>query len=84
MDILCLGPFNFFHRASRVGVSMEKNTPANVGEAGDLGLIPGLGRSPGGGSGNPLQHSCLGYPMDRGPWWATVHRAGQSQTQLTN
>ena len=41
--------------------------------AGDLGLIPGLGRSPGKGNGNPLQHSCLGNPMDRGAWWAIVH-----------
>ena len=40
---------------------------------GDLGLIPGSGRSPGGGHGNPLQNSCLGNPMDRGAWWATVH-----------
>ena len=42
--------------------------------AGDLGSIPGSGRSPGGGNGNPLQHSCLGNPMDRGGWWATVQR----------
>ena len=41
--------------------------------AGDQGLIPGLGRSPGEGNGNPLQYSCLGNPMDRGAWWATVH-----------
>ena len=46
-----------------------KNLPAN---AGDLGLIPELGRSPGEGNGNPLQYSCLGNPMDRGAWWATV------------
>ena len=44
---------------------MGKNLPAN---AGDAGLIPGLGRSPGGGNGNPLQYSCLGIPMDRGAW----------------
>jgi len=47
-----------------------KNPPAN---AGDVGLIPELGRSPGEGNGNPLQDSCLGNPMDRGAWWATVH-----------
>ena len=41
--------------------------------AGDLGSIPGLGRSPGEGNGNPLQYSCLENPMDRGAWWATVH-----------
>ena len=49
---------------------MVKNPPAN---AGDMGLIPGLGISPGGGNGNQLQYSCLGYPMDRGAWRATVY-----------
>ena len=47
-----------------------------------LGLIPGLGRSPGGGHGNSLQCSCLQNPMDRGAWWATVHGIAKSQTQL--
>ena len=51
---------------------------------GDLGLIPGLGRSPGRGHGNPLQCSCLENPMDRGAWQATVHRVTESQTQLSN
>ena len=50
--------------------------------AGDLGSIPGLGRSPGGGHGNPLQYSCLENPMDRGAWWATVLRLSQSGTWL--
>ena len=50
--------------------SVVKKLPAN---ARDAGLIPGSGRSPGKGNGNPLQHSCLGNPMDRGSWWATVH-----------
>ena len=49
---------------------MVKNPPAN---AGDLGSIPGSGRSPGEGNGNPLHYSCLGNPMDRGAWQATVH-----------
>ena len=48
--------------------------------AGDTGLIPGLGRSPGGGRDNPLQYSCLENPMDRGAWWATVHKFAKSQT----
>ena len=48
--------------------------------AGDLGLIPGLGRSPGEGNGNPLQYSCLENPMDRGAWWATVHGVAESDT----
>ena len=52
------------------GCSVVKNPPAN---AGDVGSIPGLGRSPGEENGNPLQYSCLGNPMDRGAWWAVVH-----------
>ena len=52
---------------------MVKNLPANVGGAGDMGLIPGLGRSSVGGNSNPLQYFCLGNPMDRGAWWATVN-----------
>ena len=58
---------------------MVKNPPAN---AGDMGSIPGSGRSPGEGNGNPLQYSCLGNPMDRGAWWATVHGVTKSQTRL--
>ena len=53
---------------------MVRNLPVN---AGDQGSIPGLGRSPGEGNGNPLQYSCLGNPMDRGIWWATVHGAAK-------
>ena len=51
-------------------------------DAGDLGLIPGLGRSPGEGNGNPLQYSCLENPMDGGAWWATVHGVTKSRTRL--
>ena len=58
---------------------MIKNLLAN---ARDLGSIPGLGRSPGEGNGNSLQDSCLGNPMDRGAWWATVQGVTKSQTQL--
>ena len=54
------------------GGSMVKNSPANAGDAGDVGLIPGLGRTPRVGNGNPLQHSCLGNAMDRGTWQATI------------
>ena len=50
--------------------------------AGDLGLIPGLGRSPGGGQGSPLQYSCLENPMDRGAWRATVHGVTESDTTV--
>ena len=51
---------------------------ASACDAGDLGLIPGLGRSPGEGNGNPLQYSCLENPMERGTWWATVHGVAKS------
>ena len=51
-----------------------KNPPTNAGDIRDTRSIPGSGRSPVGGHGNPLQYSCLENPMDRGPWWATVHR----------
>ena len=61
---------------------MVKNLPANAGNISDAGLIPGSGRSPGGGHGNPLPYSCLENPMDRGAWWATVHRVTESQTWL--
>ena len=55
-----------------------KNSPANAGDIGDVGLIPGWGKSPGEGNGNPLQYSCLVNPMDRGAWWATVHGVAES------
>ena len=58
---------------------MVKNLPAN---AGDKGLIPGSGRSPGEGNGNPLQYSCLGNPMNREAWWAT-HPWGQEESDMT-
>ena len=61
-----------------------KNPPANAGDVRDVGLIPGSGRSPGGGHGKPLQDSCLRNPMDRGAWWATVHGVTQNQTRLNN
>ena len=56
---------------------MVKNLPAS---AGDVGLITGSGRSPGGGNDNPLQYSCLGNPIDRGAWQATVHGVTESDT----
>ena len=59
-------------RASQV-VLVVKNMSANAGDVKDVSLVPGLGRSPGGRCGNPLQYSCLENSMDRGAWWATVH-----------
>ena len=63
------------------GGSVVKNLPAN---AGDVGLIPGLGRSPVKGNGKLLQYSCLGNPMDRGAWQATVHGVTKNQTWISN
>ena len=63
-----------------LGGSIVKNLLADAGDVGDTGLIPGSGRSPGEGNGNPLQYSFLGNPMDRGAWQATVHGVTKSQT----
>ena len=60
-------------------VLVLKNPSAN---AGDVGSVPGLGRSPGGGHGDPFQYSCLENPLDRGAWWATAHGVGKSWMRL--
>ena len=59
-----------------------KNPPVSAGDIRDSGLIPGSGRSPRGGHAKPFQYSCLANPMDRGAWWAKVHRVGKSRTWL--
>ena len=64
-------------------VRVVKTLPANAGGIRDVGLISGLGGSPGEGHGNLLQYSCLGNPMDRGAWWAAVHRVPRSQAEVT-
>ena len=63
-------------------VLVVKNVPANAGDTGDVGSIPGSGRSPGEGHDNPLQYSCLENPKDRGAWWAAVHGVTKSWTRL--
>ena len=63
-------------------VLLVKNPHVNTGNIRDVGLIPGSGRSFGGGHGNPLHYSCLENPMHRGAWWATVQRIAKSQMQL--
>ena len=65
------------------GDTVVKSPPADAGDAGDLDLIPGSGRSPGRRNGNPLLYSCLNNPMDRGAWWATVHGVAQSGARLS-
>ena len=65
------------------GGTVVKNLPASAGDTRDRDLIPGWGRSPGVGNGNPLQHSCLENSVDGGAWRATVHRVTKSQRQLS-
>ena len=65
-------------------VLVVKNLPANPGDVRDTGSTLGSGQFPGGGHGNPLQYSCLENPMDRGAWWATIHRVTKSQTPLSD
>ena len=67
-----------------LGGTVVKNPPANAGDVRDADSIPGLGRFPGGGNGNPLQYSCLGNPKDRGAKWATVHGVAKSWTLLSD
>ena len=62
------------------GGTVVKNLPANAGDARDADSVPGSGRSPGGGNGNPLQYSCLENSMDRGAWQATVHALAELDT----
>ena len=62
---------------------MVRNLPANTGDTREAGLTPGLGRSPEVKNGNLLQYSCLEHSMNRGVWWAIVHGASKSQTQLS-
>ena len=66
------------------GGSVVKNLPAEAGGTRDTDLIPGLGRSPGEGNGNPLRCSCLKNPMDGGAWQATVHGVAKSRTQFSD
>ena len=66
------------------GGSDGKVSVCNAGDTGGVGSIPGSGRSPGEGNGNPLQYSCLENPMDSGAWWATVHGVEKSRTRLSD
>ena len=89
--IKCLPWFGQHHwRQTKGELWMELSFPGgsdgkeSACRAGDPGLIPGLGRSPGGGNGNPFQYSWLGNPMDRGAWWATVHGVTKSWTWISD
>ena len=73
---------NTTYRRKGTSGSLDGKESAYI--AGYLGLIPGSGRSPGNGNGNPLQYSYLENPMDRGAWWATVHGVAKSRTPLSD
>ena len=79
----CVSVFSFLKWDFTRGASAQ-HPPANAEDSRDVGSVPGLGRSPGGGNGNPLQYSCLKNPMDKGALQATVHGVAKSQTQLSN
>ena len=81
-SLLNISSTNYYYRAF-AGDVVVKNQPVNAGDAGDLGSIFGLGRSPGIGNGNPIQYSCLDNSMDRGTWWVTVHGVAKSMTWLS-
>ena len=67
-----------------LGLPGGSEVKASARNAGDLGSIPGSGRSPGEGNGNPLQYSCLENPMDGGAWWAAVHGVAKCRTRLSD
>ena len=76
---------HFYRTLGRfLGLPGGSEGKASSYNAGDLGSIPGSGRSPREGNGNPLQYSCLENPMDGGAWWATVHGVSKSRTRLSN
>ena len=77
-------PPSFISSNLNWGFSDGSDSKESASNAGDLGSIPGSGRSPGEENGNALQYSCLENPMDRGTWWATVHGVAKSQTGLSD
>ena len=70
---------SIYHYGASQVVSVVKNLPSNARDIKDMGMIPGTGRFPRGGPGNPLQYSCLENPMDWGAWLATVHKGAKTQ-----
>ena len=84
MQIVTLELIRIFKFLGFPGGSVEKNLPANAGDTGNVGLIPGLGRSPGGGNGNPLQYSCLEHSTDRRAWQAAVSPEGHKELDTTS
>ena len=81
-SFVCMCVYLYIYTYIVSGGSSSKESACNAGATGDTGSIPGSGRSSGEGHGNPLQCSCLENPLDRGAWWATVHRVTKSRTRL--
>ena len=75
-----VGIYIYIYSTRFGGFPGDSDSKESTCNAGDLVSIPGLGKSPGDGNGNPLQYSCLENPMDRGAWWATVHGVAKSRT----
>ena len=75
---------NYYNFIVTLGFPGGSEVKVSASNAGDLGSIPGTGRSPGEGNGNPLQYSCLENPVDGGAWWATVHGVAKSWTRLSD
>ena len=80
VHILGLDHIQCIHHYVYVNIPHSLDGRATACNSGDLGSIPGSGRPPGEGNGNPLQYACLGNPMDRGAWWAIVHGVAESDT----
>ena len=76
--------WTLFNLVGFPGGSVVKNSPTSAGDTRDMTSVPRLRRPPGEGNGNPLQYSCLGNPMNRGAWKATVHGVTKCQTQLSD
>ena len=83
-SLFILNSLSIYNIRGFPGGTVVKNQPANAGDLRALASVPGLGRCPGEGNGNPLQYSCLENPMDIGAWWATAHGVAKSQTQLSD
>ena len=79
-----IDPWQLPRGSASMGFPSGSEVKVSACNAGDLGSVPRLGRSPGEGNGNPLQSSCLENPMDRGAWWATVHGVAKSWTRLSD
>ena len=82
LECACLLSFSIIKLINRASLFIGLSSKESTCNAGNASLIPGLGRSPGEGSGNLLQYSCLGNPMDRAPWWATVMRSQRVRHDL--